>query len=77
MSAWSMPERATASPDRDLRQAERVDVDERSLAGPADRRAGGGDDDGFGHDALQSSMSSSVVQILATSERVFLMMTSV
>ena len=37
--------------DRDLRQAECVDVDERSLAGPPDRGAGGSDDDGFGHDS--------------------------
>ena len=40
--------------DRDLGEAERVDVDERSLAGPADRRAGGGDDDCFGHGGLLS-----------------------
>jgi len=26
------------------------DVDQRPLHGPADRRAGGGNDDGFGHD---------------------------
>ena len=35
---------------RDLGETERVDVDERSLVRPPDRRAGGGDDDGFGHD---------------------------
>ena len=41
--------------DRDLGQAERVDVDERSLAGPADGRAGGGNDDGFGHGGSSSA----------------------
>jgi hypothetical protein len=39
--------------DRDLAEAERVDVDQGALAGPSDRGAGGGDDDGIGHGALQ------------------------
>ena len=36
--------------DRDLGEAERVDADQRALAGATDRRTGGGDDDGIGHD---------------------------
>ena len=34
---------------RDLGELERVDVDERALAGATDRRTGGGDDDGISH----------------------------
>jgi hypothetical protein len=40
---------------RDLRELERVDVDERSLARASDRRAGSGDDHGIGHGSVLSS----------------------
>ena len=40
---------------RDLGEAERVDIDERSLAGPPDGGAGGGDDDCFGHAGSSSA----------------------
>ena len=47
--AWLDPGPLDRRAHRDLGETERVDVDERALAGPSDRRTGGGDDDGVGH----------------------------
>ena len=63
MSSVGIAERSMASRDGDLGELEGVDVDERALVGPADRRAGSGDDHGVGHGCVLPQMVRATLRV--------------